>query len=120
MSLQIPLALRLRILQRDGYRCVRCAADLHGQRYSVHHRKPRGSGGSTDPRINDPRNLVSLCGSGTTACHGWVHNHPREAVETGWTLRSLDLLDAAVVTRYGARVTLLEDGGVRIDRRRRP
>ncbi len=33
--------------------------------------------------MHDPSNLVLLCGSGTTGCHGWVHAHPSEAHEQG-------------------------------------
>ncbi len=34
---------------------------------SQHHVLPRGQGGD-----DDPANLVSLCGSGTTGCHGLI------------------------------------------------
>lgn len=30
-----------------------------------------------------PSNIVELCGSGTTGCHGWVHQHVREAERLG-------------------------------------
>jgi hypothetical protein len=50
--------------------CVMC-----GQRGSNRHeRVPRSQGG---PR--DAFNTVILCGSGTTGCHGWVTEHPKEA-----------------------------------------
>jgi hypothetical protein len=43
-------------------------------------------GGSRDPMINAPSNLITLCGSGTTGCHGWVEDHPREAKAMGWSV----------------------------------
>lgn len=36
------------------------------------------------PGLHSPANLIHLCGSGTTGCHGWVHNHPKTAMEYGW------------------------------------
>lgn len=32
---------------------------------------------------HSPANIVELCGSGTTGCHGWVHQHVREAERLG-------------------------------------
>lgn len=46
-------------------------------------------GGTTDPAINDPRNLVTLCGSGTTGCHGWVESQRDRARQLGWLIDSL-------------------------------
>lgn len=65
---------------RDRDRCRRCGAPT----WQIHHRKPRGMGGTRDPLINDPSNLVLLCGSGTTGCHGWVEMHRTAAREQGW------------------------------------
>lgn len=42
-----------------------------------------------------PSNLITLCGSGTTGCHGWVHGHPREARLNGW-----------IVSKYRAAETV--------------
>ena len=66
------------ILRRDGFRCVRCGKPVAYGRDSIHHRI---LGNRKD---NRPSNLIALCGSGTTGCHGWVHSHPAEAREYGW------------------------------------
>lgn len=64
--------------ERSGRRCERCGRTvLVGG--SHHHRKLRSRGGP-----DDPSNLVFLCGSGTTLCHGWVHANPAAATEAGW------------------------------------
>lgn len=49
---------RLVVIDRDGGACLIC-----GQRFDeIHHRYRRGMGGSSDPEINSPVNLLSLCG----------------------------------------------------------
>lgn len=40
-------------------------------------------GGTKAKWINEPANLITLCGSGTTGCHGWVEAHPVHAKELG-------------------------------------
>jgi 5-methylcytosine-specific restriction protein A len=71
------------VAKRDGGRCVRCAAPAT----QIHHRRSRGRGGSSDPAINSPANLLTLCGSGTTGCHGWVESNRREAEIEGYIVR---------------------------------
>jgi hypothetical protein len=43
-------------------------------------------GGTRDPLAGHPSNIVLLCGSGTTGCHGWIEDHREDALETGWLL----------------------------------
>lgn len=102
---------------RDLSRCFRCAIMLHyGQGgYSVHHRKPPGMGGSNDPIMHGPSNLILLCGSGTTGCHGWVESHRPQATDLGLLIsrNSLALPTDVPVKRWGSEwVTLQHDGGV--------
>lgn len=54
---------------------------------SVHHRTPRGMGGSKDPALQEPPNLLVICGSGTTGCHGYVESHRAEAYQNGWLVK---------------------------------
>lgn len=68
---------------RDGGVCVKCL-----RRHPIHgvnrdHRQGRGRGG-----ITRPSDLQLLCGSGTTGCHGWKTNNPREATRQGYTVPS--------------------------------
>lgn len=74
------------VLERDMWCCVACGARVSGQRgvhYSIHHRHPRKMGGSLAPWIDQPSNLVTLCGSGTTLCHGEVESNRTQAEEIG-------------------------------------
>lgn len=58
--------IRVRVLRRDGFRCVGCGADLKVDGAHVHHVLPRAAGGP-----DEPANLVSLC----PMCHAAVHPH---------------------------------------------
>lgn len=37
---------------------------------------------------HSPANIIELCGSGTTGCHGWAHAHPAEAERFGYIIPS--------------------------------
>lgn len=107
------------IIERDRGRCARCGQpvrlDDRGASWSIHHRAPRGAGGSRVDWVNGAANGVILCGSGTTGCHGWVEAHRAEARDTGWLVsrigrdRSTDIPVSHAVHGF---VRLLDDGGV--------
>lgn len=79
----IPAKTRQAVLIRDEGLCRRCWRGLTGRPYSIHHRKLLSRGGD-----DSMPNLVSLCGSGTTGCHGWVHSQPGRAEAAGWMVPS--------------------------------
>lgn len=58
---------RLAVRERSQGRCEACGRQ---PAQGVHHRQPRSAGGSWSPA-----NLLDLCGSGTTGCHGLVEAH---------------------------------------------
>lgn len=75
----------LAAIERDGPTCQRCLINVENVMASLHHRKSR--------RYSDAdlvANLVVLCGSGTTGCHGFVTEHPKTAHDEGWVLWSRD------------------------------
>lgn len=82
-------ATRQGVLTRARMRCERCARVLSCG-YSIHHRRPRGMGGSHDEMTNTPANLVVLCGHATTpgGCHLWVEAHRTAARDEGFLVRS--------------------------------
>lgn len=51
--------------------------------WSIQHRKKRSVGGGSGLS-----NLLTLCGSGTTGCHGWCETWPQKAEEVGWAVPS--------------------------------
>lgn len=80
MPVRSPLsehAARLIVAQRSHNRCEVCAAEGT----NVHHRVKAG-------RVWRPANLVRLCGSGTTGCHGRIEHHPEAAQLLGLWLPS--------------------------------
>ena len=50
---------------------------------NAHHRLNQSQGGP-----DTLGNLMLLCGSGTTGCHGYVTEHPQDAIDNGWTIPS--------------------------------
>jgi hypothetical protein len=62
---QIPLGLRLKVLDRDGYTCIRCGrspALERGVVLHVDHRKPFARGGKTE--LTNLQTLCSECNLG--------------------------------------------------------
>lgn len=70
-----------------------------------HHRKNRSQGGT-----NDLSNAMHLCGSGTTGCHGLVTEHPLDAYDNGWSVRSGGVPAETPLKRQGVWV-LFDDHG---------
>lgn len=76
---------------------------------NCHHRKNRSQGGEWSAS-----NLLHVCGSGVSGCHGWITGHPAAASEDGWTVRrGEDPAAVPVAYRDGQRY-LLNDLGDRI------
>lgn len=72
-----PATVRVVFFDRDGAACFLCRRALRfedrGIGWSMHHRKPRGAGGAGKrgaDEVASPANALTLCGSGTTGCHG--------------------------------------------------
>lgn len=107
----IPAKVRKALYERAGNSCERCGVS-NAYTYSAHHRRPRGMGGSSDPATDTLTNLVLLCGSGTTGCHGWTESQRTESYVSGYLVRqSNDPADEPIVYR-GQWVYLLPDGAV--------
>jgi hypothetical protein len=94
------------VRRRDGYACIICGST---RQLTTQHRVARGMGGSLPEWINGPANLITLCGSGTTGCHGWVEAHPMFSREAGWSVRRGLVLPADVPVLYPEGWVLLTD-----------
>jgi hypothetical protein len=90
---------------RAGECCEMCGR--HAQGGSRHHRRSKRV---KRPDTNMPANLVLLCGSGSTGCHGWVHGHVAEARELGLIV-SQWATPADIPITLTTGVVLLDDYG---------
>lgn len=52
------------------------------ERVSVQHRRAQGAGGTSLEATNFLDNLLLICGTGTTGCHGWMETQEREAARS--------------------------------------
>lgn len=106
------------VLGRDQHCCVCCGNPARGGRgvdWSVQHRVPRGAGGTRREWINLPSNLILLCGSATTGCHGRVESDRVWAREFGWSVSDGLALPSQVIllhAPFGRWVYLADDGSV--------
>lgn len=94
------------VVARDNWSCVNCGRSIagleRGREWSIHHRIPRGMGGSRDLRLSLPANLIVLCGSGVTDCHGVVERYRTWARDRGLLLwRSQEPDQVAVAVHAG-------------------
>ena len=103
------------VLERAQYSCEACGSgvgDRRGVDYSIHHRRARAMGGSSDYTTNLPSNLMLLCGSATTGCHGFVESNRSAAVAAGWLVLSrTDPRKVPVLVEHGSRWAYLTSDG---------
>lgn len=91
--------------------CEICGKDVNIGMVSIHHRKPRRAGGTRDPLINDPSNLMLVCGSGTTGCHGKIESNRLQAYRDGYLLYAMDDPQQVPVRIHGLGFKLLTSQG---------
>jgi len=90
------------VRERSGGICEVCGS---ARATNFQHRKNRSQGGAWSAA-----NGLDVCGSGTTGCHGYMHAHPAESYERGWSVRSgEDPAEVPVQTALG--LVLLDDEG---------
>ncbi len=66
------------VAARSEGRCEVCGQTRAG---NTHHRRKAG-------RVWTPSNLLHVCGSGTTGCHGHIEGNPAASIEQGWWVPS--------------------------------
>lgn len=91
------------------------ASDIWIGAHSFHHRRPRQMGGTVRPETNGPANLLLVCGTGTTGCHGTIEANRAAAYEQGWLVRqNADPREVPVALRVagpGLSLVRLDDEG---------
>lgn len=76
--------LRMMLIVRSGGFCEVTGAPL-SDRWSAHHRQPRGSGGTTTPNVLG--NLLAVTGDGVSGSHGWIESNRTESYKHGWLVK---------------------------------
>lgn len=102
-------AVRNLVKARAQYRCEICGRQLVTVRGEIHHIHGRKIGGTPDPAINLPSNLLLLC----LPHHDMVTNTRGNRTtfeDNGWLRRSGIAPAKPVLLHDGRRVTLSEDG----------
>jgi hypothetical protein len=103
------------VVRRDGYCCVACGVYIGDRPFSIQHRVARGQGGT-----NALSNLLTLCGSAVTGCHGRCEQRSREMQARGYWLESWQDPAAEPVMicgeQSGVTVWLGADGGYLTER----
>ena len=94
---------------------VRVEGWCRGQAREFQHRLPVGRGG-----LFVPSNGLAVCGHGNLiGCHGFIHQHPKIAVEKGWTVETgadpaLKPVEIWMWGHMQVRALLDDDGGVHL------
>lgn len=104
------------VLERDDYTCACCGRSVLYGPYSLQHRVARGMGGTSDPAINRPSNLITLCGSATSpgGCHLAAEQRDGALLGLGfWLRRGDDPAARPVAHAVHGWVFLDDEGGVR-------
>lgn len=68
------------IIERSQGSCERCDFAPVEQ---LHHRRPRGAGGSKRDDTNTPANAFAIC----EPCHRYIESNRSEALDKGWLVR---------------------------------
>ncbi|MFD3426057.1 hypothetical protein [Nocardia fluminea] len=91
------------VRRRSGTVCEVCGARRANQ---IHHRRPRGAGGTRRPETNSPSALLDLCNE----CHALIESRREWARDHGYLVRQH--LDPATtpVWLWGRWVLLADDG----------
>lgn len=109
------LTTRTKVFMRAKGLCEICSKPLNQSwGVSIHHRRPRGMGGTKRTNTNNLSNLVALCGTGTTGCHGWIESHREDAYERGYIIKSSVEDLESVIFEHGTfgKCLLKDDGSV--------
>lgn len=109
----LPADVREAVYERDGMCCVRCGISVLSAPRSVHHRQPRGAGGTASPAAHRLSLLVLVCGTGVTGCHGDIESHRTAALAGGWLISKFEAADPQTIPLHlpdGDQLLLADDG----------
>jgi hypothetical protein len=93
------------IINRSGGSCEICALAAIDQ---IHHRVPRGMGGTKRKDIHQPSSLLGLC----APCHSMIESRREFALDRGWLVRQGHDPAEVPVVWQGRWVQLTDEGRV--------
>lgn len=93
------------VFRRDES-CVVCGETYQLQ---IHHRRPRGAGGTSRPETNGPANLVLLC----LTHHAWVESNREVARSSGYLVPQHANPEDVLLVWHGEWTWLGSDGTAR-------
>ena len=97
--------VRDRILERNQGMCEVCGLAAPQQ---IHHRRPRGAGGTKRPESNQAANGLAAC----QECHAMVESNRIHALDRGWLVPQNLAPDGVPVVFHGDWALLCNDGAV--------
>lgn len=108
-----PDTVREIILARSGGNCeVMAGPSCLYAVHQIHHRRPRGMGGSRRGSTNKPSNALAVC----WPCHGHIEANREKALQNGWLVSQGDEpVEQSVLWR--GRPVLLDDNGGRAEQK---
>ncbi len=104
---QVSPAVRAIVVTRAKHRCEKCGRNLAAGGGQVHHRRPRGNGGSRAVDTNQAANLLYLC----LDCHAWIESYRTAAYLAGLLVKSRTRPATVPVLLYGGGRWFLDDAG---------
>jgi len=105
-----PPVVRDQVQARAMFRCEVCGA---GDIREIHHRRPRGMGGSSRGDTNKPSNALGVC----SPCHRIIESNRTLALLMGWLIGQRDQPSECKVMRRGSWCWLTDDGGLTFEAR---
>lgn len=100
--------VRARVMARSGGFCEVRRDGCWDEGSQLHHRRPRGMGGSRSKVTGGAANALNLC----IQCHDHVERNRLEARDNGWIVRQSADPSQVPVHRYRRWVLLDDDGGI--------
>lgn len=96
-------ATRATIIEREGGRCARCGDTILAGGH-IHHRQPRGMGGTSNPAVNGVANGLHLCAD----CHRTIESERQWSRVFGYLLpANPGVLDPAAVPVFYRGIWML-------------
>jgi len=94
------------VVERAKGNCELCGSAVNNP--NLHHRKPRGMGGTKNPASCSPSNAMFL----HFQCHEWVESNRTKSYEMGYLVRQTEESNKKPVLHHSGWVLLNNDGSI--------